>query len=55
MAFKFLLLSNSVNELHDCWDEYGKAPVMTLHGGKTVRDYFVTASPLYAFIFLEYI
>jgi hypothetical protein len=41
MAFKFLLLSNCVNELHDYWDEYGKAPAMTLHGGKNCKRLFL--------------
>jgi len=34
MTLKFLLISNSVNELHDYWDEYSKAPTMTLDGKK---------------------
>jgi hypothetical protein len=41
MAFKFLLLSNSVNELHGYWDEYDKAPAMTLHGGKNSKRLFL--------------
>ena len=40
MTLKFLLISNSVNELRDYWDEYSKAPAVTLGGGKTIRDYF---------------
>jgi hypothetical protein len=41
MAFKFLLLSNSVNELRDYWDEYGKAPAMTFHGEKNSKRLFL--------------
>jgi len=40
VTLKFLLISNSVNELHDYWDEYSKAPAVILYGGKTIRDYF---------------
>lgn len=39
MTLKFLLISNSVNELRDYWNEYSKAPAVTRGGGETIRDY----------------
>lgn len=41
MIPKFLLISNSVNDLHDYWDEYSKAPAMTLHWGKNNKRLFL--------------
>lgn len=41
MTLKFLLISNSFNEHLDFWDEYSKAPAMTLHGGKNNKRLFL--------------
>jgi len=41
MTLKFRLLTNSVNQLHDYWDEYSKAPAMTLDAGKNNKRLFL--------------